>query len=104
MCGRVGEPPHFTQNSLLKAAFIVLLTLLSAGIAGAQAGSRVTIAIVNPDRIKVDAELSTPADSWSFRNAYAGVLGIAERIEEFSAVDADVRKAAVGEYRSERKS
>src|SRR5215203_6216140 len=42
--------------------------------------------------------------SWSFRNAYAGVLGIAERIEDFRAVGADLQKAAVGEYRSERES
>ena len=91
-------------NSLLKSAFIVVLALLSAGIATAQTSSRVTISITNADRIKVDAELSTPIDSWSFRNAYAGVLGIAERIEDFRAVDAEVRKAAVGEYRSERKS
>ena len=48
--------------------------------------------------------LSEPLNSWSFRNAYAGVLGIAERIEDFRAVDANVRKAAVGEYRSERKA
>jgi predicted metalloprotease with PDZ domain len=89
---------------LLKSPFIVVLILLSAGIAGAQASSRVTISITNPDRIKMDAELSSPIDSWSFRNAYAGVLGIAERIEDFRAADADVRKAAVGEYRSDRKA
>jgi hypothetical protein len=64
----------------------------------------VTISISNPGQIKVDAELSTPVRSWSFRNAYAGVLGIAERIEDFRARDAEVRKAAVGEYRSERES
>jgi hypothetical protein len=66
--------------------------------------SHVTISISNADQIKIEAEFSTPINSWSFRNAYAGVLGIAERIEEFRAGDADVRKAAVGEYRSERKS
>ena len=43
-------------------------------------------------------------DSWSFRNAYAGVLGVAERIEDFRAADANVQKAAVGEFRSDRKS
>jgi len=82
--------------------FIFLLILLSAHCVTAQ--SRVTISISKPSQIKVEAELSAPTSSWSFRNAYAGVLGIAERIEDFRAAEADVRKAAVGEYRSERKS
>ena len=81
---------------------IFLLILSSAHVVAAQ--SRVVISISDPAQIKIEAELSTPTDSWSFRNAYAGVLGIAERIEDFRATDADARKAAVGEYRSERKS
>ncbi|HET6973167.1 MAG TPA: hypothetical protein VFH96_04040 [Pyrinomonadaceae bacterium] len=82
--------------------FIFLLALFSAGNVAAQ--NRVIISINDPSQIKVDAELSRPSSSWSFPNAYAGVLGVAERIEEFRAVEADVRKAAVGEYRSERES
>lgn len=44
--------------------------------------------------------------SWSFRNAYANVLGMAERITSFSAVgasgeDARAKKSATGEFRSE---
>ncbi|HJT29511.1 MAG TPA: hypothetical protein VJ784_19005 [Pyrinomonadaceae bacterium] len=75
---------------------------LNANIVAAQ--SRVTISVNDPDQIKVDAELATPIRSWSFRNAYAGVLGIAERIEDFRVAGASVQKAAVGEYRSERES
>ena len=62
----------------------------------------VTISVTLPDEIKVQAELSTPMRSWSFRNAYAGVLGIAERVQNFQAVDAVVEKAATGEFRSDR--
>ncbi|HYV12519.1 MAG TPA: hypothetical protein VE980_16590, partial [Pyrinomonadaceae bacterium] len=84
---------------------IFLLILLSANVVAAQSGvSRALISISKPAQIKIEAELSTPIDSWSFRNAYAGILGIAERIEDFRATDAEARKAAVGEYRSERKS
>ncbi|HLM23665.1 MAG TPA: hypothetical protein VK274_01355 [Pyrinomonadaceae bacterium] len=85
---------------------IFLLIVLSAHTVTAQTNlhSRVKISVSNASQIKVDAELSTPISSWSFRNAYAGVLGIAERIQDFRAVDADVRKAAAGEYRSDRKS
>lgn len=94
-------------NSLIKAsseiggAFIFLLIFVSASSATAHPHVKIS---VHPDQIKIDAELSTPIDSWSFRNAYAGVLGIAERVEDFRAADVDIRKAAVGEYRSDRKS
>jgi predicted metalloprotease with PDZ domain len=81
-----------------------LLVLLCGEVASAQVHDRVTISINNSSQITVQAELSSPVQSWSFRNAYAGVLGIAERIEDFRAADADVKKAAVGEYRAERKS
>ncbi len=80
-----------------------LLILVCVSVARAQT-SRVRISISDPGQIKVDAELSTPIRSWSFRNAYAGVLGIAERIEDFRAADAEIQKAAVGEYRSDREA
>jgi hypothetical protein len=57
-------------------------------------------------QIKVEAELSAPARSWSFRNSYASALGLAERIGDFRALgdsgqDARVKNSAVGEFRSE---
>jgi len=64
--------------------------------------SRVAISITKPGEIKVEAELLRPINSWSFRNAYAGVLGIAERVEDFRANDAVITKAAPGEFRSDR--
>ena len=47
----------------------------------------------------------TASRSWSFRNAYAGVLGLAERVEEFrafdvSGIDLGAKKIATGEFRS----
>ena len=59
-----------------------------------------------PGEIRVEAELSSPARSWSFRNAYAGVLGMAERVGDFRAMgaagqDAQATKSAAGEFRSE---
>ena len=47
-----------------------------------------------------------PRQSWSFRNAYAGVLGIADRVSEFKAykdreVEVAAKKIATGEYRTE---
>jgi len=66
--------------------------------------SRVTISITKPGEIKVEADLSRPVNSWSFRNAYAGVLGIAERVNEFQAQDAVVRKVVTGEFQSDLKA
>ena len=59
-----------------------------------------------PVEIRVETELSSPSRSWSFRNSYAGVLGIAERVGDFHATDtagqdARVKKSAAGEFRSE---
>jgi len=86
-------------------AFIIFLC---ACIPTAQANTptRVTISIPTPNEIRVEAELSSPTRSWSFRNAYAGVLGIAERVEDFHAIsaagqDAQAKKSAAGEFRSE---
>ena len=80
--------------------------LLCFGVAEAQANTRVTISIPTSGQIKVEAELSSPGRSWSFRNAYAGALGLAERVEEFQAFgdsgkDARVKKSATGEFRSD---
>lgn len=83
----------------------MLLVLLGSNVVRAQA-NRVTISVSNRSEVKVDAALSTPVRSWSFRNAYAGVLGIAERVDDFRALtgsnqDARARKIATGEFRSD---
>ena len=81
---------------------VFLLFLLYVDVTPAQVHSRVKISLGTTGQIKVEAELSRAIRSWSFRNAYAEALGIAERIEDFRAVDAAVEKAAVGEFRSDR--
>jgi hypothetical protein len=118
-----GDVPRFARHSPLAFIFRafgalfrlfvqstcageILLILLCVSTVSAQRDvtSHVTISIGSPGQIKVDAQLSKPINSWSFRNAYAGVLGIAERIEDFRAADAEVKKAAVGEYRADRQA
>ena len=85
-----------------------LVILLCAGMLKAQDNpqSRLTLSVPATGVIKVEAELSAPGRSWSFRNAYASALGLAERVEDFRAFeasgqDARVKKSAVGEFRSE---
>ena len=72
----------------------------------ANAPAEITVSVA-PAAVKVEAELVTPTRSWSFRNAYAGSLGFAERIKDFRAVDASGQNAgakniAPGEFRSDR--
>lgn len=68
--------------------------------------SHIAISMPVSGEVRVEAELSSPARSWSFRNAYAGALGIAERVGDFRATgssgqDAGAKKNAAGEFRSE---
>jgi predicted metalloprotease with PDZ domain len=67
--------------------------------------ARITISSSAPALVRIDAESVKSAQSWSFRNAYAGVLGLGERIERLDAVSdrgetVPVRKIAAGEFRS----
>lgn len=87
---------------------VALLGVLFFGCASASAGvrSRVTISVLSHGEVTVRADLYTPSRSWSFRNAYAGVLGIAERIHEFRATtsdgkDAGAKRISTGEFRSD---
>ena len=84
-----------------------MIVVLCVAASGARANdrTRVTISIATAGEVRVEAE-SALLRSWSFRNAYAGVLGIAERVEGFRALtnsgdDARARKSATGEFRSE---
>lgn len=86
----------------------VLLVFICALVVSANANTRprVTLSIPTPGEVRIEAELSSPSRSWSFRNAYAGVLGIAERVGDFRArgaagQDAQAKKSAAGEFRSE---
>src|SRR5688572_25807530 len=99
---------HRPSLRLCAFAGSCLVMLLCAGTLRAQDSltTRLTISVPATGQIKVEAELSAPTRSWSFRNAYASALGIAERIEDFrafgeSAHDARVKKSTAGEFRSE---
>jgi hypothetical protein len=82
---------------------------LCLGVFGVRAGAaqEVKITVSSPAEVKIRIESLSPGSEWSFRNAYAGVLGLAERIEQFQAFapdgkDLNARKIVPGEFRSER--
>src|ERR1044071_4068770 len=88
------------RGSVLKAA---LLLCLSGSALGQSSNSRVFVTIRNPPEVLVSIDLSTPTDSWSFRNSYAGALGLGDRIRQFQANESEktvsVRTLAPGEFR-----
>ncbi|HEY0761167.1 MAG TPA: hypothetical protein VGD61_02230 [Pyrinomonadaceae bacterium] len=78
----------------------------AAAIARANGSNTVTINVAPSGEVRIEAHSSSTPNSWSFRNSYAGILGIAERIDDFRAAtssdqDAKARKIATGEFRSE---
>ena len=89
--------------------FFAALIFLCFAVPNSRANGYAQVTITMPVRgnVQIEANTSTPADSWSFRNAYAGILGIAERIGDFHATtaseqDAGAKKIATGEFRSEQ--
>ena len=94
---------------LLAFARTIFVVFLFIRVVEAQASvpARVAISVDPASQVKVEAELAAPARSWSFRNAYAGALGFAERVKDFKATDASgqdagAKKSASGEFRSAR--
>lgn len=75
------------------------------GVITGAASPDVKIAVSSPAEVKIRIESISLGREWSFRNAYAGVLGLAERIEQFRAFapdgsDLNAKKIATGEFRS----
>src|SRR5688572_32209522 len=49
--------------------------------------SHVRLSVSSPADIAIRLDLPAPRRAWSFRNAYAGVLGLGQRIDQFRALD-----------------
>ena len=69
-------------------------------------GQNVKITVSSPAEVKIRIESLSPGSEWSFRNAYAGVLDLGQRVEQFHAfapdgTDANAKKIAPGEFRSQ---
>ena len=70
--------------------------------------ARISVTSVAPALIRIEAEFPTARNALSFRNAYAGVLGLGERIEMSEAIKANgesiaVQKLAPGEFQTAEK-
>ncbi|HYY58392.1 MAG TPA: hypothetical protein VE842_13745 [Pyrinomonadaceae bacterium] len=92
------------QRALLPA---ILLLACHASIVRAQSiNGSISILSVSPPRARVQGERAQASNVWSFRNTYASVMGIGERIENLTLSDAHgvnvpVRMLAPGEWKAE---
>jgi hypothetical protein len=91
-----------TQSTIAILGLWAVFAYLTSVNVQAQTQTRIKITVSPVNEIAVEADLAVPSRSWSFRNAYAGALGIAERIDGFRANGALARRLAVGEFRSEQ--
>jgi hypothetical protein len=102
MCGR----------NKLKGGSLALIFLMLATAAATRAQTteaRITVVSLSPPRVRIEGSLDKPTKVWSFRNAYAGMIGLGERMGNLSLADergavVAVRKLAPGEYESAREA
>lgn len=90
-----------TQSSIVILGLCAVFICLASIEGRSQVQTRVKITVASPQEVVVHAHLFSPSRLWSFRNAHAGVLGIAERIDRFRANGVYVRMIAMGEFRSD---
>jgi predicted metalloprotease with PDZ domain len=103
----------FHRNRLswfnVRESVVTCCALLSlATVSGASAQTpkvRISVTSLAPAMIRIEAELPCATNVLSFRNTYAGVLGLGERIEKVEATtgsgeSVQVRKLAPGEFQS----
>jgi predicted metalloprotease with PDZ domain len=90
----------------MRFAKALFLISLCAYVAQAQTTDvRVEVLSTAPARVRVEGERRPATKKWAFRNIYAGLIGIGERVENLSLTDAGgatvfIRKTAPGEYES----
>jgi predicted metalloprotease with PDZ domain len=96
---------RFRLSFLGCALFLMMFTSLEAKAQTVSA--RISVVSLAPPRVRIEAEQTNGSKVWSFRNAYAGLIGLGERIENLSLYDAQggevaARKLAPGEYEAAR--
>jgi predicted metalloprotease with PDZ domain len=103
---RVNRVRRVSRVWFMCGAFL-LLSCANIAAQGQSVSARISVVSLTPPRIRVEAERAEGARAWSFRNAYAGLTGLGERVENVSLSDAQgveiaARKLAPGEYEAAR--
>jgi len=88
--------------------FCFLLLCLAPGVYAAHGqaiDAHFYVVSLEPARVRIEGKRAIGTRDWSFRNSYASVINLGERIENLSLTDdsgigVEVRKLAPGEYRA----
>lgn len=89
--------------------FALLWTGAFVSVRGESFKAQIAVLSKEQSRVQITGERSIPTRAWSFRNVYANVINLGERIEKISLTDQNgkevpVRKIAPGEYEAEREA
>ena len=94
-----------TAGACLRLVLFAASCLLAASVAARAETLTARISVVStaPARVRVEGERERPARAWSFRNVYANLMNLGERIENMKLYDGggsevQVRRLAPGEY------
>lgn len=84
----------------------MLLTCCGVSVRAQSIKASISVLQASPPRVKIEGERAGATNIWSFRNVYASVIGLGERIENLTLADArgsgvPVRKLAPGEWKAE---
>lgn len=87
-------------------SLLLLLICLDGSVRAQSIDASMSVISVVPPRLKVEGTRDRSTNVWSFRNTYASVIGIGERIENLALADAQganvpVRKLAPGEWKAD---
>ncbi len=98
----------FSAGKMLFAACALLSCATISNLEAQTLNARISVVSPTPARIRIDARLPNATTILSFRNTYAGVLGLGERIETVEGIrdnGAKVRlqKLTPGEFQSVEK-
>jgi predicted metalloprotease with PDZ domain len=88
---------------MLAVAGIFLILVAFSSVRAQTLNARISVTSTSPARIRIDAHLPGATKTLSFRNTYAGVLGLGERIEKVAGIRdngeaVSLQNPAPGEY------
>lgn len=98
-----GRVSHTTLLKLLLVSAFLLVPALSR-IQAQTTDVHLSVISLNPAKLRIEVAGNT-GTSWSFRNTYTRIVGLAERVDNFRGSDdrgrdVSLRKLAPGEFRS----
>ena len=100
-------PSSGVLTTLLAACVLLGLATLCS-VRAQNVSARISLLSTVPARVRIDARFPDATSALSFRNSYAGVLGLGERIEAIEGFAAggepvQIQKLAPGEFRASQK-